>query len=363
MKILTIDWALSEPLRSKPFTESMEAASILCIADSRRRKPKILKSRAETISYLSKLYYPFWIIPHGEGCLIIDGLGLLSHSVKDQNVPDIKSFTEDLNQASADFNLYRRIIDRYVEALKDSESTIEIRIQALIGDIEVLKAVSKFLSEKLRPGMQQTEERSSLLLKLDEAEALAISKRLVNACMNVLSDIRGLQYAIDVLKEEMEHHRDKIAVEIEEIKSFYEMQLNELRPVVNKKIERLKAEEESKITKVIRNQEKRLKAALKEQEKLEREIMRLEKRIENYIAKKMTLKRKDTSYLDAKIEICQNRIEETSERIKVISKIAETIRREGDEKIKAIRDEYEKKIKEEMGKISLLEMSRETCVR
>lgn len=359
MKILAVPWALSEPLRPRPFTELMEAASILCLVHSGRRRPKILKSRAETLSYLSKLHYPFWAIHHAEGSLIIDGLGLLSHTVRNLGIPDIKSFAEELSRASVDFNLYRKTINTYYEAFRDFEATFEANIPSLVGDLEILRAIGELLSGKSCSKFQQPEGTPTALLKIGETEAFETAKRFTNVYMDILSEIRALQYAIRVVKEEMELHREKILTEVSEIEQQYNMQLNELRPIVNARIEQLRTQMDSRMKKIMATQEKRLKAALKGQEKLGREMMRLESRIGSCLAKRRALRRKDTSYLEATIEISQKRMKEISERIKVISKIAETIRSEGDIRVRAIKDEYDGKIGKERNKIGVLEASRD----
>ncbi|MFQ6094901.1 MAG: hypothetical protein ACE5NN_02045 [Candidatus Bathyarchaeia archaeon] len=358
MRVLTVSWAVNERQRLKPFTEAMEAASILCLADSERRRPSIMRSRGEEITHLSKLHYPFWAVPHGERCLIIDGLNISSDTISVWSLPDVKSFTEDLKQASRDFDIYRKVISRHTETFKDFKSASEVHIQALIGDKEILEVILELLSQEMH-SEELLMEGLSPLLRLDKRDAVERSEAFLDVWKSNLSDIEALRYAINVLNEEMERHREKTMTEIEELQKRYEMKILELRPLVKKKIDRLMKERKSKIKKALKDQEKRLGAALKDQDKLEREMMRLEKRIENYLARKRTRGRRDASQLDVKIEICQNRMKETARRIEVISRIAETIRMEGDETVKTIEDDYEKMIEKEREKVEHLEASME----
>ena len=362
MKILTVPWAVTEPKTVKPFTESMESASVLCLADSERRRPRTIRSRGEEITHLSKLYYPFWAVPHGDGCLVVDGLDIFSHTITELNVPDVKSFTEDLKRASRDFDLYRTVIDSHTGTFKDFKSTSEVHIQALVGETEILEVISELLSQEMHPEEPQTGEPHRSVLRLDEKDAIERSKQFLEVWKNNLSDIEGLRYAINVLNKEVAHHEEKIMTEIEELQKQYEMKILELRPLVEKRTDRLMKEEESKIRKAARDQEKRLRAVIREQEKLEREVMRLEKRIKNYLARKRTLKGKDTSQLDAKIETCQGRMKETANRIEVISRIAETVRREGDETVKTLKGDYRGMIENEIEKIDLLRASMEADI-
>ena len=55
-----------------------ERAAILCLSETRRKKPGILLGSQERISCVSKLYYPLWAVPWNGKCIIIDGLDILS---------------------------------------------------------------------------------------------------------------------------------------------------------------------------------------------------------------------------------------------------------------------------------------------
>jgi hypothetical protein len=50
-----------------------ELASVVCLAEAQRKKPGFLRDRSEKIAFISKVYYPYWVVPHETACLLIDG--------------------------------------------------------------------------------------------------------------------------------------------------------------------------------------------------------------------------------------------------------------------------------------------------
>jgi len=73
---LIVPFVTEKPERERPFTSEMEKATILCLAEAKRRKPRILRGAAEEIEYVAKLHYPLWGVPWRDSCIIVDGLGL-----------------------------------------------------------------------------------------------------------------------------------------------------------------------------------------------------------------------------------------------------------------------------------------------
>ncbi|KUO42921.1 MAG: hypothetical protein APU95_00260 [Hadesarchaea archaeon YNP_N21] len=64
MMRLILPYAIEDVDRKKPFTGEMEVAAIHCLAEAERKKG-VLVSQPEKISFVSKIYYPFWAIPWG----------------------------------------------------------------------------------------------------------------------------------------------------------------------------------------------------------------------------------------------------------------------------------------------------------
>lgn len=360
--ILTLPYALEEDERGKPFTDEMEIAAILCLAESRRRKPKLL-STPEKISFISKLFYPIWAYPYNERCIIIDGLGLSTHTLIHRSLPDVLNFTEDLKRSSVDLDLYRNTLKKHSVTFRDFASSKQIRIEAVIGNKRTLSAIAELINERIISKKPLSETAALIPPRIDGEMIAEKAKEIVRIRNPLHSDVKGLEYASEVLKKEMQHHKEMIQREIKEVYESYERRVSKIRPEVEKRIKQLTAEQKKKIAKSFKDQEKRLRAVLREQEKLERTMRKFEASLEGLYKRRESLRRKDkkrdTTYWDNKIAAYRERIKQTSNRIEVISSIAEEIRKDGENRIQGIREAYQEMITKEKEKITLLFSSRD----
>jgi hypothetical protein len=89
---LILPYAVEDKNRKTHFSDAMEVAVLLCIAESeRKKKTGFFRGAVETLAFLSKLHYPFWAIPWESNCLLVDGMETVSNSILYLKPPDVEN--------------------------------------------------------------------------------------------------------------------------------------------------------------------------------------------------------------------------------------------------------------------------------
>jgi len=349
--------------RKKPFTYDMEVATILCLAEAKRKKLGISQER---FSFLLKLYYPLWAFPWENGCLIVDGLGIFFYATPYMKPPDVEGFTEDIKRSITVRELYQSTLKSHAQTFKDFVDTTQVLMEAIIANKDLLSVITDYVEQGVILKENMKEPFVLAPLKLDEKAALEKAEKMVNHWGQIQSEIKGFQYAINVLNEETKFHEQKTLREIEQIREAYEQKILSIKPLVKKKVERLTMERDAKIRRTTNATERKLNSILKEKNKHEQNLQRLERSKASFEEKRQARKRKgDKSGVarwDREIKNCQNKISEVRKKIEAFSHQIERTHQEGERTIKKLNEEYQEMIDQERKKIMNLEDSCESEV-
>jgi len=363
---LTLPYAVEDEDRRKPFARDMEAAAVVCLAEAKRKKPGILGAPPEKLSFISKLHYPLWAVPWENECIIIDGLGILSHTIMYMKPPDVRLFVEDLKRSTTARELFRSALKSHTKTFEDFVETTQVSMSTIVADREILSAISQYIEQGLILKKGATEPGTSIPLKLDEKVAMERAENLVNRWKLIQLEIRGLRYAINVLDEEIELHEQKVVSEIEQIQETFEDKISRVKSEVEKRVEKLMVERNAKVKGIFEVSEKELKVALKEKAKHEQKLEKLERDKLVFQKRKQIRKRKGNeagvTYWDHKIKVCKNKISEVKGKIKVLSLFIKRMRKQGELSVKKLNESYQRMIDGERKKILDLEALRDSQV-
>lgn len=359
---LILPYVVEEKARKKPFNLDMEVSAIFCLAEARRKKPGILDASYEKISFISKLHYPVWMVPWKDSCLLVDGLEIFSHTFPSVKLPDLELFTEEIKGSVVNKEQFRDALKRHVQTFEKPKAT-QISLKAIFGEENLLSTLSECFEQVSL--LKEGESKSVALIppKLNEKTASERAEKAVNLWSHIQSDIKGLQYAISVLNEQMRFEEEMILREIEHVQELYKTKIAPLRPVVEKRIEKLFLKRDSKIAKLNRVTERKLTARLKEKRRHERELERLERSLIEYKERRERSKRRGDDISASKWEhrtrVYQKRLSETKKKLRSVSELIEQIRKQGELEIQKVRNDFQVLIENEKRKISDLEASRD----
>jgi hypothetical protein len=357
---LVLPYVMEDVDRDKPFTRDMEIASLLCLAEARRKKRGLLDMSTEELSFLSKLHYPLWVISWDNDCLILDGLGCLSYDMTYMMPPDIELFTEHIERSMKVRESYRNTLKSYAKTFEDFITEDHIPAKGIISDRDLLSTIANFMERSLRESGNQPSPSALVSPTLDEKLAETAAEILVQNWMRIQSEIKGFQYAINVLNKETKAHEEKILHEIEQIRETYEVELSRTKNEVNSQIERLISERDNKLQRISKISEREIKRKLREKEEIERELRKLElERIEYRKRREIRKRRGDkvgVARWKYRLEVCGNKISETRSRLQIVSSLLDRVYREREDAIKKLNAAYQTLIDGENKRVRQIEV-------
>ena len=352
--------------RKKCFSEDVELAAIVCLAEAeRKKKPGLFGAgEAEALAFLSKLHYPLWVIPHDGMNFLIDGMNIHENKILYSKPPDIEAFVEHLRRSSNVQELYRSALRSHGETFSDFLSQIEISVRGFIADQKLLSDVGNFSHEIATKTADSSELKSLIPAQVNEKRAVDICSRVVEHLQRLESEIKGFQFAIDTANKETKRHVGKLQTEARHIREEYNLKVSDARVEVDKTKEKLEQERDEKIKKIVKIHQKQVNSRLVERRRWNRELLKLEQNRSEFGKRRELRKQKgdeigETRW-NARLRDVKNGIAIARGKIKSLSDFIQRSNKETEKTKKNLRDTYQKLMDEEEKKVTELENLRTT---
>jgi len=364
---LILPFAVPAEGSGKAFTWDMEVAAVLLLAEAKRGALGFFKAADRKISFVSKLHYPLWFVPWGDGCLVIDGLNVFSASITRKALPDVASFVEDVERGLYVREQFWACLEKHKETFTGFAETAEVRVDALISDRQLLSAIFEYVEEAAPT--QLNEGFSAVLVppKIDVKAALERAKQVLSLYRQVQLDLSALKYAGDLLREAAGFHEKMVMKELEFTREAYEERISKLRPIVEGRVDQLLKELDAEIAKVERLADRKLKAKEREREKLERKLQGLKVQKASFVRRRDLCRRRNdevgVARWEQKIRICENRIRDAERRIRNLTEFIEEGRRQKEADIEKLQRSYQELVGREKSRISSLEAERDEKIK
>jgi hypothetical protein len=363
---LILPYAVEDKGRKTGFSDAMEVAVLLCIAESeRKKKTGFFRGTVETLVFLSKLHYPFWAIPWENNCLLIDGMETISNSILYSKPPEVESFIEHLKRSTTVQELYHSTLKSHRETFSEFTSQTEIPMNGFITDKELLSDMLVFIKDS-QTKISSPASMFTLLIrpKIDKETVVRICEKVLEHYTKLQSEIKGLQFAIDTVKEETNVHVGKLRKELEQTSEQYENMISKATAEVKKRREELEKERNEKMEKITTANEKEINTRLAEKRNWEQELLRLEQNKSEYEKRKELRKRKNDEVgearWDAKLRDVQNQISTVKGKTKALSDFINRSNKETEKTTKKLNEAYQKLVVKEEKKITDLESLRDS---
>jgi hypothetical protein len=349
--------------RTEPFMEEMEKASLYCFVELERQKGGgfILKKPEEEIAFLTKFSYPIWLVPWSRLNLIFDGLKTKDHPLNYRDIPEAKSFLENMQRSS-------RAMETYMAFLSDNLSYFQVPseektmvIEALISEQAFLSEFDQYLSEAMEA--EASPKMVFLPSLIDETAIMATIQELEKLKSDFKTDLALLHGSMKQLSRATRNFVKTIRGEMRAVKEEFGEKIKKQEEVVAPKLKRINEDYDAQIIKLTKKFEAQLLPLQKEQVKLEK-------------LKEQALKKIERCNIEAKTCAANNDVvgerkwkEKANETKKELSEVEKQIAAV-EERIKAVeesksletfklRSEWEAKIKEAKRDLLELESSRD----
>ena len=341
-KILALPFIIEAHGEKGNVSYPAELAGVVCAAEFQRKKTGLLRDAAEKTSFVSKLYYPIWIAPLEDSCVIIDGLAASSHNFTFKEPAKTELFIEDLKKNSVSPQEFAAALNRQTKNAEKFTSALNVPFKALIADKDLLK----FFPEYLKHGSTVSGDKAVFLpSEIDEPAAAAAREAVVNCLRKISAAIKGLQYALEVLNEEAEFHERMLLNEVGLITGKCETELARLTPEVEKNKEKLKLNRDAAAAHILKNTEGKTAVLEKKREKYLQKLQRLEQRKES-----VQKKRHQTFVLEKYAQ----EINGVKKEIRLLSSMIEATKIESEKSVKKVEEEFRVAVALEEEKIKKL---------
>jgi len=210
VKRKTVPYAMVDEKRVLPFTRELELASLLVLAEARRKRDRP--------SSMARVYYPLHILRWEGGALLIDLLRLNHTSIKYDVIPKVDEFERVLDASSEEPDAFRKALRSKGARFKGFAGHKTVRINGLIVQRGKSEELSKFLGNMydfepvdepviFKPVLKNGDIKSIIAsirsLREDIEGDLKLLERAKRSMMGALDIARK------VLNEEIQNIRDR----------------------------------------------------------------------------------------------------------------------------------------------------------
>jgi len=360
--MIVVPFVIEEPSREKAFTQEMEKAAVLCLSEAKRKKPSLLRDSAEETECIAKLNYPLWAVPWKERCVVVDGLGLTSTTLFYYKIPRVQDFAEDLERSNTSFGLFKKTLEKHEHTFEKFSSVEKVELEALVSDSPVLDALSHLI-EGCEPKNESPKTDFAFVPETYyRAKSENVTGNLLNEWQRIQTDIDVLRFALKILKEETNHHKEKASIELDLIWGSYEKRISEIRKDVEKRIMSLEKQRKKETARAGKLIEKEIEKFLVEEKKVRKKVSGLHHSLDLILAQKRIQKHKypkrSTTRIDNRISLSKEKIEQLNSEIRRILDLLEKARINGRQQLAQIEGKFQNLVAKETEKLEILERSR-----
>jgi len=330
IKKLILPFAITGKDRFKPFTKDMEMAAMFYLAERDRKKGEghVLKKAEEKLVYIAETCYPIWLIPWRGRTLTFDGLEFTNPAISYDELPDIKTFENEVQASSTSREAYMATISQNVSYFQNFAGKEVKTIHGLITNPNFTSDLMEYLQDAAEIG-KKAATKAILKPLLDESEVATSIGDLADLRDMLEDEIKALSGSMKLLSKGTKEQAKALQVEIKKTTKEYDQKLRKLKPKVMAKINKIKEKRNEEITRVSQKYDRKLRTFHQQRIRAERDIERYSMDIERIEADiKVARDNKDEAgefQLTSKLDEIKKKLPVLEKEIKEIAKEIENV--------------------------------------
>ena len=263
--------------RFKDFTENMEMAAIMCLAESERDRggSHVLKRPDEKLVFLAEACYPIWLIPYSGTTLVLDGLNLNSTVFPYDVIPDTEVFNIDLRANRKSTEAYIAALSRNVGYFKDFSGKEETKIEGLVTVQDLMTDLAVYLTH-MKEAKKSLRTKIVLTPTHGKNEIRASISQLSHLKKKILKDVEDLDESTKFLNTTTSQRVKIIRQEIRKLQEKYDKQIAKTKLQSMRKTWQTQSKHNRKITSTSRKFKTKIGRLQKDQFRLRRNLRNLE---------------------------------------------------------------------------------------
>jgi hypothetical protein len=330
IKKLILPFAITGKDRFKPFTKDMEMAAMFYLAERDRKKGEghVLKKAEEKLVYIAETCYPIWLIPWRGRTLTFDGLEFTNPAISYDELPDIKTFENEVQASSTSREAYMATISQNVSYFQNFAGKEVKTIHGLITNPNFTSDLMEYLQDAAEIG-KKVATKAILKPLLDESEVATSIGELADLRDLLEDEIKALGRSMKLLSRGTKEQAKSLQIEIKKTTKEYDQKLRKLKPKVMAKINKIQEKRNEEITRVSQKYDRKLRAFHQQRIRAERDIERYSSDIERIEADiKVARDNKDEAgefQLTRKLDEIKKKLPVLEKEIKKIDKEIENV--------------------------------------
>lgn len=354
--------------RTEAFSDEVEKAAIFCLAELEREKGGgiVAKQSPEKMNFISKVSYPFWLLPFHETSLIFDGFKMTSLNLLYPIIQDIKAFIDGVERSRSSRQAYQAFLLDHSNCFQPSNEEETKTIEGLITDATFQQDFNSYLS-KTKPFNLPSSEIAVLPPMINEAFILSAHKELESLRAKFVNEVNNLSKSMKLLNAATKDFVETVQDEMKEVKDEFEKELEKRLGPVEGQVREIRRKCDAEITLASKSFEKELLQLQKEKVKREKTRDQLSRKIAHAQAQaKTSAARKDDVGERRWKEEKKRRKKEHSNVESEIKKLERQIKEAEDKKsseLFRIKSECDIKVQEATRELVEIEASRDAKVQ
>ena len=215
------------------FNNDVEKAAVFCTAELGREKGGrfFKKQDSEKIVFISKVLYPFWIVPLKDLTILIDGLNVPFHTITYPDLPDLKAFKEKLSGQPMTRQVYATFLANNQNYFQNSNSVQTLKIEGLMNDAEFVK---EFLEYTKQAMTIDSPINDSVLVTpaMNESNVSKTLQNIENTRKQLLEELASLNEIIKLLNNKTRESQTALMKEIRIVEDEYKIKIQKVKAVL-----------------------------------------------------------------------------------------------------------------------------------
>lgn len=344
-------------------------AAILCLAHMDRQKGGGLifrRKKPEELIFIAETCYPMWLVPWRGRSLLFDGIGVMTHALLYDALPDAKAFLNNAQGSAVPREAYSAFLTDNLNYFQSFTHTEEKAIDGLITSPDLIQDLVSYLPEA-KTIKKSITDKALLSPVIDEFALSSFIHDFINLRTKLKEDIKNLLENMKMLSTSTKTHTKANHEKVGEIQKEFDEKIALLKPSIMWKIRQIQKEYDRRITRVSKKFERQLHRLYHERVKLEKTMQSTTAKIERCEAEIRSRRlHKDAAgelrwRQDA--ETCRKKLSTLERMVKEIDKKIENVDATKKQEIFQIRSECDVQSEETMKPLRDFEASRDAKIR
>jgi hypothetical protein len=336
--------------KNESFSSEVETAAVFALSELERVKGGglILRQPEETIYFIAKMGYPIWLYPNNFVAFMFDGLGNFNYSVPYFELPDAKSFIENLDESSKTKEDYLTFLSANRSYFLNPKKERLFQLRSLIVDSEFKKEFDIYSKEAIEV-IEQPPTIVPLTPSLKETTISSLMTEMNTLQSSLKENADMLLECLRRLSKTTSQYQTELDYASEAVKDETEAKIKAQEEILKPQIAKLNREHKHKITNLTTGFCSEISKLEKLKAKTSKQIRAKEKKLTQFeqSAKKQAQK-KHLIYekrWKTKARITKKELSGLNKELKRIENTVEHLTKQKNEQVSSLRIEFENEIK------------------